>query len=142
MRSDWRKRLDWRLVAGASSVVAIVAGLSWYAGYREAVPLTSRWVAGIVASAALVAILLTVSRSLWNLVGYVALVALFGAMFVRSQRGGGAFAPPLEEWTIAVGLVGGLIAIVLLLRRSRSSHDAGPPTARGVGASALAILAV
>jgi hypothetical protein len=142
MRWDWRGRLDWRLLAGVLSVAAVAAGLIWYAGYRSGVPLISRWVAGIVASAALLAVLFTMSRSRWNLCGYVGLVAVYGALFVRSQLRRGAFAPPLEEWTIAVGLVGGLIAAVLLIRRSRQSHDAGPPTARGVLASALAILAL
>ena len=142
MRWDWLGRLDWRWLAGVLSVVAVGAGLAWYDGYRPGISSTSRWVAGIIASAALLAVLLAMSRSRWNLLGYVGLVGVFGALFVRSQLRRGAFAPPLEEWTIAVGLVGGLIAVGALVRRSRRRQDAGPPSARTVVSTALAVLAL
>jgi hypothetical protein len=139
MRLNWLGRLDWRWLAGVLSVVAVVAGLVWYAGYRPGVSSSSLWVGGIVASAALLAVLLNMSRSLWNLLGYAGLVGLIGALFVRSQLRRGAFAPPVEEWTIAVGFVGGLIAIVLLVRRSRRSHDGGPPPPRVMLSTALTV---
>jgi hypothetical protein len=140
MRLDWLGRLDWRWWAGVLSVLSVVAGLVWYAGFRPGIPLTSRWVAGIVASAALLAVLLAMSRSRWNLFGYVGLVGVFAALFVRSQLRRGAFAPPLEEWTIAVGLLGGLVAVIALVRRSRRNPDGGAPSARAVSATALAVL--
>jgi len=126
MRLNWLGPLDWRLLVGVLSAMGLVAGLVWYGGYRPGISTTSLFVAGIVAAAALVAVLLSMSRSLWNLLGYVGLVGIFGALFVRSQLRRGAFAPPVEEWTIAVGLVGGLIAVAAMVRRSRNSHDAVP----------------
>jgi hypothetical protein len=140
MRWNWLGRLDWRWLAGVLSVAALGAGLIWYAGYRPGISSTSLWAGGIVASAALLAVLLSMSRSYRNLLGYVGLVGLFGALFVRSQLRRGAFAPPVEEWTVAVGLVGGLIAVFALVRRSRPGHDAGPPTIRSGISTALAIL--
>jgi hypothetical protein len=140
MRWAWMERLDWRLPAGALSVVAVGAGFIWYAGYRPGISATSLWTGFIVGSAALLAVLLSMSRSRWNLLGYVALVGFFGALFVRSQLRRGAFAPPVEEWTVAVGLIGGLIAVVLLVRQSRRSHEGGPPGARRAVSTTLAAL--
>jgi hypothetical protein len=133
-----RTGLDWRWLAGTLSVLGVGAGFIWYAGYRPGISATSLWVGFIVGSAALLAVLLSMSRSWWNLVGYVALVGFFGALFVRSQLRRGAFAPPIEEWTIAAGLVGGVIAVALLVRRSQRSHEGGPPGAGRAVATTLA----
>jgi hypothetical protein len=121
-------------------VLAVGAGFVWYAGYRPGISATSLWLGFVVGSAALIAVLLSMSRSWWNLFGYVALVGFFGALFVRSQLRRGAFAPPVEEWTIAVGVVGGLIAVALLVRRSRRSHEGGPPGASRAVATTLAVV--
>jgi hypothetical protein len=138
VRWTWTGGLDWRLPAGVLSVLAVGAGFVWYAGYRPGISATSLWLGFIVGSAALVAVLLSLSRSWWNVFGYVALVGLFGALFVRSQLRRGAFAPPVEEWTIAVGVLGGVIAVALLVRRSRQSHEIGPPGASRAVATTLA----
>jgi len=85
MRLNWLGPLDWRVLVGVLSALGLVAGLVWYGGYRPGISTTSLFVAGIVAAAALLAVLLSMSRSLWNLLGYVGLVGIFGALFVRSQ---------------------------------------------------------
>jgi hypothetical protein len=132
---------DWRLAAGVLTPLLVAAGLAAYALYRPGPAGGSFVVAGFVAVLALVAVLLALPRRLGAMAGYAGLLTIVGALFIRSQLRRGALAPPIEEWTIAVSVVCGVVALGGLSWRSlRAPAAIGPPSPRLTAAGALAVV--
>jgi hypothetical protein len=132
---------DWRLTAGAATPLVIAAGLVTYALYRPGPAGGSYVVAGLVTILALLAVLLTLGRSLVATMCYAGLLVVVGALFVRSQLRRGALAPPIEEWTIAVAVLCGAIALTRVALRALQTPDTGrPPSARMTAAGIFAAL--
>jgi hypothetical protein len=132
---------DWRLTGGAATPLFVAAGLVAYALYRPGPAGGSYVVAGLVTILALLAVLLTLGRSLVATMCYAGLLVVVGALFVRSQLRRGALAPPIEEWTIAVAVLCGAIALTRVALRALQTPDTGrPPSARMTAAGIFAAL--
>ncbi len=108
---------DWRRGAGVATVGLVWAGLIAYGRGRAGLPGLSLAFAGFVVPAALLGLLCMLRRTGRDAAGYGLALLVTAGLFVRSQLRADALAPPLEEWAIAVGGLGGIAIVALLLTR-------------------------
>jgi hypothetical protein len=131
---------DWRWAAGAVSVGLVWLGLLGYGRARPWLDGLSIGFAGLVVSLALLGVLGTLGRTWRGFAAYLLALAVVAGLFARSQLRPDAFAPPIEEWAIAVGVVVGIAVFGLLVRRWIQAHrpTGHPPRVQSVLAGSLA----
>jgi len=130
MRWDWLGRLDWRWLAGVLSVVAVGAGSSG-TGVSAGDLGASLWVAAVIASAALLAVLLGMSRrgGTWS---DMSVSPGFSGQCSSGLSSGAGIRATCGGVDDRGRVVGGVIAIILLIRRSRLSRMPARPAPAGV----------
>src|SRR5262245_16864106 len=132
-------RVDWRTMVGGPGL-ALVAVAAFFGAMRGGpfdLLLTIDALSAVVLVGSCLLAWLPLARSKWpGLAAFVGILCLVGLLFGWSQLRPGVIHPPIAEWGIAAGLVGGL-GVVTAIGLDRKRILAGP---RPVLAAAIVLL--